>query len=136
MIQAGVAGFKCFLIHSGVEEFPHVTGCDLHAAMEQLRGTGSVLLVGACSAAVLMIKSTRSTVTQLFCSASCSFTQRWTFSRQQRKTAVNDYSAAHSASFLCHILCIQTLKLKFMFELAKINLKVTTVMIFLTLETC
>uniref|UniRef100_A0A4W6EZ79 allantoinase n=1 Tax=Lates calcarifer TaxID=8187 RepID=A0A4W6EZ79_LATCA len=39
-----VAGFKCFLIHSGVEEFPHVTNCDLHAAMKQLQGTGSVLL--------------------------------------------------------------------------------------------
>ncbi|KAK3556515.1 hypothetical protein QTP70_008287 [Hemibagrus guttatus] len=23
MVQAGVAGFKCFLIHSGVDEFPH-----------------------------------------------------------------------------------------------------------------
>uniref|UniRef100_A0A3B4VJF7 allantoinase n=1 Tax=Seriola dumerili TaxID=41447 RepID=A0A3B4VJF7_SERDU len=45
MIHAGVAGFKCFLIHSGVEEFPHVTDCDLHAAMKQLQGTGSVLLV-------------------------------------------------------------------------------------------
>ncbi|KAM3850242.1 allantoinase, mitochondrial [Diretmus argenteus] len=47
MIQAGVAGFKCFLIHSGVEEFPHVTDCDLHAAMKQLQGTGSVLLFHA-----------------------------------------------------------------------------------------
>lgn len=45
MIQAGVAGFKCFLIHSGVDEFPHVTEADLHTAMRQLQGTGSVLLV-------------------------------------------------------------------------------------------
>ena len=45
MIQAGVAGFKCFLIHSGVDEFPHVTDFDLHTAMKQLQGTGSVLLV-------------------------------------------------------------------------------------------
>lgn len=45
MIQAGVAGFKCFLIHSGVDEFPHVTKADLHTAMRQLQGTGSVLLV-------------------------------------------------------------------------------------------
>lgn len=45
MIQAGVAGFKCFLIHSGVDEFPHVTDSDLHIAMKQLQGTGSVLLV-------------------------------------------------------------------------------------------
>eukprot|EP00064_Thunnus_orientalis_P003576 superscaffoldBa00000296_g3586 len=44
MIQAGVAGFKCFLIHSGVDEFPHVTDFDLHTAMKQLQGTGSVLL--------------------------------------------------------------------------------------------
>ncbi len=45
MVQAGVAGFKCFLIHSGVDEFPHVSDADLHAAMKQLQGTGSVLLV-------------------------------------------------------------------------------------------
>uniref|UniRef100_A0A3Q3K296 Amidohydrolase-related domain-containing protein n=1 Tax=Monopterus albus TaxID=43700 RepID=A0A3Q3K296_MONAL len=31
MIQAGVAGFKCFLIHSGMEEFPHVTDYDPHS---------------------------------------------------------------------------------------------------------
>ncbi|XP_013979220.1 allantoinase, mitochondrial [Salmo salar] len=47
MIQAGVAGFKCFLMHSGVEEFPHVTDGDLHIAMKQLQGTGSVLLFHA-----------------------------------------------------------------------------------------
>ncbi|KAG9341567.1 hypothetical protein JZ751_019080, partial [Albula glossodonta] len=41
MIQAGVAGFKCFLIHSGVDEFPHVTDSDLHEAMKQLQGTGN-----------------------------------------------------------------------------------------------
>ncbi|XP_048831827.1 allantoinase, mitochondrial isoform X2 [Brienomyrus brachyistius] len=47
MIKAGVVGFKCFLIHSGVDEFPHVTDSDLHAALEQLKGTGSVLLFHA-----------------------------------------------------------------------------------------
>ncbi|KAG7488357.1 hypothetical protein MATL_G00031900 [Megalops atlanticus] len=47
MINAGVTGFKCFLIHSGVDEFPHVTVTDLHAAMKQLQGTGSVLLFHA-----------------------------------------------------------------------------------------
>ncbi|XP_061593539.1 allantoinase, mitochondrial [Cololabis saira] len=47
MIKAGVAGFKCFLIHSGVDEFPHVADSDLHAAMKQLEGTGSVLLFHA-----------------------------------------------------------------------------------------
>nr|XP_006637840.1 PREDICTED: allantoinase, mitochondrial-like [Lepisosteus oculatus] len=47
LIQAGVLGFKCFLIHSGVEEFPHVTDSDLHTAMTQLQGTDSVLLFHA-----------------------------------------------------------------------------------------
>uniref|UniRef100_A0A3Q2YZQ6 allantoinase n=1 Tax=Hippocampus comes TaxID=109280 RepID=A0A3Q2YZQ6_HIPCM len=47
MIQAGVAGFKCFLIQSGVDEFPHVSHGDLLAALEQLRGTGTVLLFHA-----------------------------------------------------------------------------------------
>lgn len=45
MVQAGVAGFKCFLIRSGVDEFPHVSDADLHEAMKQLQGTDSVLLV-------------------------------------------------------------------------------------------
>ncbi|XP_062306939.1 allantoinase, mitochondrial [Osmerus eperlanus] len=47
LIQAGVAGFKCFLIPSGVEEFPHVEERDLHRAMQQLQGTGTVLLFHA-----------------------------------------------------------------------------------------
>ncbi|XP_066566515.1 allantoinase, mitochondrial [Amia ocellicauda] len=47
LIQAGIAGFKCFLIQSGVDEFPHVTKSDLHTAMAQLQGTGSVLLFHA-----------------------------------------------------------------------------------------
>ncbi|KAM8954477.1 allantoinase, mitochondrial-like [Pelodytes ibericus] len=47
MLHAGVAGFKCFLIHSGVPEFPHVNLMDLHAAMLELQGTNSVLLFHA-----------------------------------------------------------------------------------------
>lgn len=47
MIQAGVAGFKCFLIHSGVDEFPHVSDSDLHTALQQLQGTDTVLLFHA-----------------------------------------------------------------------------------------
>ena len=45
MVNAGICGFKCFLIHSGVDEFKHVTEEDLHLALPQLEGTGSVLLV-------------------------------------------------------------------------------------------
>ncbi|KAM4772582.1 allantoinase, mitochondrial-like [Rhinophrynus dorsalis] len=47
MLHAGVAGFKCFLISSGVPEFPHVNLLDLHEAMAELQGTNSVLLFHA-----------------------------------------------------------------------------------------
>jgi len=33
MIKAGVLGIKCFLTHSGIDEFPNVTEADLDAAM-------------------------------------------------------------------------------------------------------
>lgn len=45
MVNAGVKGFKCFLIHSGVDEFPSVTEGDVRMAMEQMQGTDAVFLV-------------------------------------------------------------------------------------------
>ncbi len=47
LVERGVRGFKCFLIHSGVDEFPHVTESDLRQAMPELARLGSVLLVHA-----------------------------------------------------------------------------------------
>ncbi|EDO49158.1 predicted protein [Nematostella vectensis] len=47
MIRMGVRGFKCFLIHSGVEEFPHVSEAGVCTALEKMRGFGSVLLFHA-----------------------------------------------------------------------------------------
>lgn len=47
MIQAGVVGFKCFLIHSGIDDFPNVTESDLHQAMPILARHGIPLLVHA-----------------------------------------------------------------------------------------
>ena len=47
MVERGVRGFKCFLIHSGVDEFPHVTEADLRIAMPEIARLGSVLLVHA-----------------------------------------------------------------------------------------
>src|SRR5271155_2167159 len=38
--DAGVFGFKCFLVPSGVDEFPHVTEKDLRAAMPVLAELG------------------------------------------------------------------------------------------------
>jgi allantoinase len=47
LITAGVRGFKCFLIHSGVDEFPNVTEADLLTAMPELAALDAVLLVHA-----------------------------------------------------------------------------------------
>ncbi len=47
LYDAGVVGFKCFLVHSGVEEFPNVTEADLRRAMPELKRLGAVLIVHA-----------------------------------------------------------------------------------------
>ncbi|CAC5386440.1 allB [Mytilus coruscus] len=47
MLNAGVMGFKCFLIHSGVDEFPHVDRSDLEQAFPILQGTSAVVLFHA-----------------------------------------------------------------------------------------
>lgn len=47
LAAAGVVGFKCFLIHSGVDEFPNVTEADLREAMPELTRLGAVLIVHA-----------------------------------------------------------------------------------------
>jgi allantoinase len=45
--DAGVVGFKCFLIDSGVDEFPNVTEDDLREAMPELARLGALLIVHA-----------------------------------------------------------------------------------------
>lgn len=47
LFAAGAVGFKCFLIHSGVDEFPNVTEEDLRGAMPELTRLGAVLIVHA-----------------------------------------------------------------------------------------
>jgi allantoinase len=47
LAQAGVAGFKCFLIHSGIDGFAWVDRADLRLALERLRGSGLPLLAHA-----------------------------------------------------------------------------------------
>src|SRR6266850_1515357 len=47
LFAAGVVGFKCFLIHSGVDEFPNVTEEDLRRAMPELTRLGAGLIVHA-----------------------------------------------------------------------------------------
>ncbi len=47
MIDAGIAGFKAFLCHSGIDDFPAATERDLRAAMPILARAGLPLLVHA-----------------------------------------------------------------------------------------
>ena len=47
LIRSGVPGFKCFLIHSGIDGFAWVDEADLRLALGKLRGSGLPLLVHA-----------------------------------------------------------------------------------------
>jgi len=47
LASAGVSGFKCFLIHPGIEEFTMVNEYHLRAALPNLKKTGLPLLVHA-----------------------------------------------------------------------------------------
>ncbi|MBX7219954.1 MAG: allantoinase AllB [Blastocatellia bacterium] len=47
MLKAGVFGFKCFMVDSGVEEFPFVTESDLRLAMRELARLDGQLLAHA-----------------------------------------------------------------------------------------
>ena len=44
---AGVFGFKCFLLDSGVEEFPHLTAIEFETAMTETARLGAMMLVHA-----------------------------------------------------------------------------------------
>jgi allantoinase len=47
MLERGARGFKCFLVHSGVDEFPNVNEDELREAAKTLASTGAPLLVHA-----------------------------------------------------------------------------------------
>lgn len=47
MHDAGVFGFKCFLLHSGVDEFPPLSPDDLEAAMVEIASFDGLLIVHA-----------------------------------------------------------------------------------------
>lgn len=47
LAAAGVVGFKCFLTHSGIDDFPNVTASDLDKAMPVIAGMGLPLIVHA-----------------------------------------------------------------------------------------
>jgi allantoinase len=45
--DAGVFGFKCFLLHSGVDEFPPLHADELEAALRELKSFGALMIVHA-----------------------------------------------------------------------------------------
>ncbi|MFI7060269.1 allantoinase AllB [Kribbella sp. NPDC050124] len=45
--EAGVFGFKCFLLHSGVDEFPPLSQDELRSAMREIASFGGLLIVHA-----------------------------------------------------------------------------------------
>jgi allantoinase len=47
MLDAGVVGFKCFLVDSGIPEFPPLSREQLRAAMKELAGLGAPMIVHA-----------------------------------------------------------------------------------------
>ena len=47
LMRTGVFGIKCFLIHSGIDEFPNVSEADLKKAMPLIAASGLPLLVHA-----------------------------------------------------------------------------------------
>ena len=47
MHEAGVFGFKCFLLHSGVDEFPAVTTAELEVALRELATLNALTIVHA-----------------------------------------------------------------------------------------
>jgi allantoinase len=47
MYEAGVVGFKCFLIHSGVDEFPNVDEEELRRGMRELSRLDALLIIHA-----------------------------------------------------------------------------------------
>lgn len=47
LVRSGIPGFKCFLIHSGIDGFAWVDEADLRLALGKLRGSGLPLLAHA-----------------------------------------------------------------------------------------
>jgi allantoinase len=47
LAEGGVVGFKCFLTHSGLDEFPNVTRADLESAMPVIASLGLPLIAHA-----------------------------------------------------------------------------------------
>src|SRR4051795_1711352 len=45
--DAGVFGFKCFLLHSGVDEFPHLSTAQMERSLETMHDFGALMIVHA-----------------------------------------------------------------------------------------
>ncbi|WP_425513645.1 allantoinase AllB [Arthrobacter yangruifuii] len=52
--DAGVFGFKCFLVHSGVNEFPHLEPAEMETVLAELKTFDALLLVHAEDPAAIL----------------------------------------------------------------------------------
>ncbi|HEY9787886.1 MAG TPA: allantoinase AllB, partial [Candidatus Obscuribacterales bacterium] len=80
MVEAGVLGFKCFLIHSGIDDFPNVQERDLRIAMPILAKLGVPLLVHAeldCGASACASEETLSKAPRSYRAYLDSRPRRW-----------------------------------------------------------
>lgn len=57
--ERGVAGFKAFMCHSGIDEFPAVDDLSLYEGMQEIARLGSILLLHAENAAIVAGLSAR-----------------------------------------------------------------------------
>lgn len=53
LLDQGVFGFKCFLLHSGVDEFPSLTADEMQQVMEELEPVDGLLIVHAEDAHII-----------------------------------------------------------------------------------
>lgn len=95
---AGVAGFKCFLVPSGVPEFPHVSYGEMEAAMRVLAPLDVPLLVHAEDPGV--IEAARASFTRSSCAGYAATRPAAAEVEAIRKVA----EAAERAGARCHIV--------------------------------
>lgn len=129
LFDAGVLGFKCFLIPSGVEEFGWLSECDLRKALRELARIGALLAVhaelpGAVEQAERQLKK-----------RSADARQYSTFLSSRPRKAENDAVSTviqHSSETLCRVHIVHLSSSDVLPKLRQARLQGVPI----TLETC
>ena len=77
LIDAGVLGFKSFLIHSGIHEFPHVAEADIREAIPILKKGGVPYLMHAELESPVLTGSSTASQNRLYATYLASRPRRW-----------------------------------------------------------